>query len=138
MSALLPCPFCGAPGIYVDAEHGMTNAMVMCGADCEMVPTTDWHENPAEAAAKWNTRALTQPPETTPVSDPSREVLTAFAGSLDAVPFDTASAAFFSFDTTHGHARVLRRAIRELLDRVDTIRPPYKPFWENPDGPGAA
>ena len=76
--------------------------------------------------------------ETTPVSDPSREVLTAFADSLDAVPFDTASAAFFSFDTTHGHARVLRRAIRELLDRVDTIRPPYKPFWENPDGPGAA
>ncbi|WP_286881244.1 hypothetical protein [Sphingomonas sp.] len=82
--------------------------------------------------------ALTQPPETAPVSDPSREVLTAFADSLDAVPFDTASAAFFSLDTTHGHARVLRRAIRELLDRVDTIRPPYKPFWENPDGPQAA
>lgn len=71
-------------------------------------------------------------------ADPSREVLTAFAASLDAVPFDTASAAFFSFDTTHGHARVLRRAIRELLDRVETIRPPYQPFWENPDGPQAA
>lgn len=71
-------------------------------------------------------------------ADPSREVLTAFAASLDSVPFDTASAAFFSFDTTHGHARVLRRAIRELLDRVEATRPPYQPFWENPDGPQAA
>ncbi|PZU77731.1 MAG: hypothetical protein DI530_12105 [Sphingomonas sp.] len=70
--------------------------------------------------------------------DPAREVLTAFAAQLDSVPFDTASEAFFSFDSTHGHARALRRAIRELVDRVTTIRPPYKPFWENPDGPGAA
>lgn len=72
------------------------------------------------------------------VPDASREVLTAFAASLDAVPFDTSSCALFSFDTTHGHARVLRRAVRELLDRAAIAQPPYKPFWENPDGPGAA
>ena len=71
-------------------------------------------------------------------TDASTEVLTAFADMLDAVPSDTVSAAHFSFDTTHGHARVLRRAVRELLDRAATVQPPYKPFWENPDGPGAA
>ena len=71
-------------------------------------------------------------------SDPVREVLTAFAAQLDSVPFDTASEAFFSLDSTHGHARALRLAIRALLDRAEAARPPYQPFWENPDGPQAA
>ena len=55
---LLPCPFCGAPGKFIE-EDETPMVMAMCGADCELVPATEWRTRD-DATRLWNTRTPAQ------------------------------------------------------------------------------